>query len=167
MWKGQLRLPSGTDGRQFATDGRQSASQSCSPRGIQRTGNVSICVLPRERDSTTIYTQGTDLKGGMDLAKWAWSLFWTHFIQGVLPFRHCINSTHISNVLVMTWPITLLWLQIVQSNTGKSVLICSVPPSYCWLLQMSTKVLKQLFSCATVMSHISPISSCAVRVLKF
>lgn len=37
MWKGQRRLLSGTDGRPFATDGRQkSASWSYSPHGIQR-----------------------------------------------------------------------------------------------------------------------------------
>lgn len=107
MWKGQRRLLSGTDGRPFATDGRQSASWSCSPHGIQRIGNVGICVLPREREHYCIHTGNRSQRWhGSGWASTATLL--NTLIQAVLPFRHSINSIHITNALAMAWPVALL-----------------------------------------------------------
>lgn len=134
-WKGQLRQ--GKD-----TNGRQSASQSCSPHSTQRAGNVCICALPRKTDSTTIHTHSTDLQGGMGVDEWA--LFWAH--SSVLAFLHC--STHIRNAPALAWPIAprsdFKWL---SATLGRNVRICSVPASYCWLLQMSTKACFLLCCC--------------------
>lgn len=55
MWKGQRRLLSGTDSRPFATDGRQSASGSCSPP-VYRELVMSVSVYFLGKETALLYT---------------------------------------------------------------------------------------------------------------